>query len=468
MKEKSQEKELLPNLRPNTEDFLTFLCYRGTNNLPKNLDFQNRNNPSQPSTSGEASTSTGNKTSPEKKKSEAKNESKKKKAKIEKKIEEPDVKASTSTSEKDPKTGFIPFAVRKRAEFVPEKNDKKKQQQNNKKKQQSLSNGKESPAGTKPSRSNDNEETPVLVEDKTLTKKGNKRKSKNANDDSVTSFEKSPLKTPKLDKSTKVEVKLPENAISETSRREEKSEIKNKSPKKDEEKRRTRMSAPRNYASHDDDDDFDFEDPKYFSSDDDEPLMKTITKTKKQEVSTKVDVPILENPPVEPKKRGRKKLKPSPEVEVLKELPEIEVKLSEKKKVGRKKKIVTVDPEVAENSQATDVSENEARGRPTRKTKEAATIYMELIGRKLTLDNSSDNDSSSLDSLEAPNYKKMALLESKMRANLTKTKDISFEFKREEKKVSLMEFKLIKYCLLKCLFCFIVDIPKNNTRHKDF
>ena len=427
-------------MRPNTEDFLTFLCYRGTNNLPKNLDFQNRNNPNQPSTSGGASTSTGNKASPEKKKYEAKNEFKKKKEKIVKKIEEPDVKPSTSTSEKDPKTGFIPFAVRKRAEFVPEKNDKKKQQQNNKKKQQSLSNGKESPAGSKPSRSNDNEEAPVLADDKTSAKKGNKRKSKNAIDESVTSLEKTPLKTPKLDKVAKVEVKVPEKAISETSRKEEKSEIKNKSPKKEDEKRRTRMSAPRNYASHDDDDDFDYEDPKYFSSDDDEPLMKTITKTKKPEVPAKIEnVPVVEVPLVEPKKRGRKKLKPSPEVEVQKEQPEVEVKSSEKKKVGRKKKIVSLDPEVAEHSQAntTDLSENEARGRPTRKTKEAATIYMELIGRKLTLDNSSDNDSSSLDSLEAPNYKKMALLESEMRANLTKTKDISFEIKREEKKVSL-------------------------------
>lgn len=450
----------MPNLRPNTEDFLTFLCYRGTNNLPKNLDFQNRNNPNQPSTSGgSASTSTGNKASPEKKKLEAKNESKKKKDKIVKKIEEPDVKPSTSTSEKDPKTGFIPFAVRKRAEFVPEKNDKKKQQQNNKKKQQSLSNGKESPAGSKPSRSNDNEEVPVLVDEKASAKKGNKRKSKNTNDDSVTSFEKSPLKTPKLDKVVKVEVKVTEKAISETSRKEEKSENKNKSPKKEEEKRRTRMSAPRNYASHDDDDDFDYEDPKYFSSDDDEPLMKTITKpTKKSEVPVKAEVPVVENPPAEPKKRGRKKLKPSPEpVEVQTETPEVEVKSSEKKKVGRKKKIVTLDPEVAENSQAntTDLSENEARGRPTRKTKEAATIYMELIGRKLTLDNSSDNDSSSLDSLEAPNYKKMALLESEMRANLTKTKDISFEIKREEKKVSLRWIQLSSVDLI----LYFVDIP---------
>lgn len=34
--------ELLPIKRPNTEDFLTFLCFRGTPILPQNLDFFNR------------------------------------------------------------------------------------------------------------------------------------------------------------------------------------------------------------------------------------------------------------------------------------------------------------------------------------------------------------------------------------------------------------------------------------------
>lgn len=35
--------ELLPNRRPNTEDFLTFLCFRGTSVLPSHLDFFNTN-----------------------------------------------------------------------------------------------------------------------------------------------------------------------------------------------------------------------------------------------------------------------------------------------------------------------------------------------------------------------------------------------------------------------------------------
>jgi protein Jumonji len=87
---------------------------------------------------------------------------------------------------------------------------------------------------------------------------------------------------------------------------------------------------------------------------------------------------------------------------------------SDKEDDRKKKKIDT--PNTAENS------ENEQRSRPSRKTKEAATIYMEIIGRKLTLHDSSDNDSS-LDSLEIPNLKRVELMENELKANMdTKTK----------------------------------------------
>uniref|UniRef100_A0A182S6Z2 Uncharacterized protein n=1 Tax=Anopheles maculatus TaxID=74869 RepID=A0A182S6Z2_9DIPT len=51
----SQVPELLPNMRPNTEDFLTFLCFRGTPVLPPALDFFNKTN----STAGNSSGSGG-------------------------------------------------------------------------------------------------------------------------------------------------------------------------------------------------------------------------------------------------------------------------------------------------------------------------------------------------------------------------------------------------------------------------
>lgn len=129
-KEKSPEKDVLP-VRPSTEDFLTFLCFRGTNALPRELDFDN-------STYNQPSTSANSKAASPQKKSEASKDDKKKnntnKKSLEK-IEKIDPKSTTKKNEElsspspqkeiDPKTGFIPFAVRKRAEIVPTKVEKK-------------------------------------------------------------------------------------------------------------------------------------------------------------------------------------------------------------------------------------------------------------------------------------------------------------------------------------------------------
>lgn len=70
----------------------------------------------------------------------------------------------------------------------------------------------------------------------------------------------------------------------------------------------------------------------------------------------------------------------------------------------------------------TDQSENETKtGRPMRKTKEAAAIYMELIGQKLNL--SDFNDDLSDDSFpELPNVKKTEQMENELKANLGKEK----------------------------------------------
>lgn len=71
----------------------------------------------------------------------------------------------------------------------------------------------------------------------------------------------------------------------------------------------------------------------------------------------------------------------------------------------------------------TDQSENEVRsGRPMRKTKEAAAIYMELIGQKLNFSDF-DDDNYSMDSFpELPNVKKTEQMEIEIKANYAKDK----------------------------------------------
>lgn len=73
----------------------------------------------------------------------------------------------------------------------------------------------------------------------------------------------------------------------------------------------------------------------------------------------------------------------------------------------------------------TDFSENETKtaARPTRKTKEAATIYMELIGHKLNLHDTDEEGASSMDSYpELPNVKKTQQLEEECRQNVKEQK----------------------------------------------
>lgn len=502
-REKSPERELLPNLRPNTEDFLTFLCFRGTSSLPKELDFTNSLN--QPSTSGASSSS---KAGTEKKKQD-KNDSSKKKAANAKKNEpvsspqvkniEKEIKQPPPIAEKDPKTGFMPFAVRKRAEVYPVKNDKKKSQPNSAKKNAKQQQQKSSDASEKDTSSSGPRTTRANpVEDKqqrnhddsksSSNKNNNKRKSQNDEEHSE-SVASSSFKNIKLDKSPRIELTPIEKVPIEidTLKKDSKvnNSVKKKSPnKKEDDKRQTRLSALKNPAASSTPKDGmkngkqTPELKKYFSSsDDDEPLVKVEPKSKKQKVqneSKKIEAESKNesslnktNNSVNNKSqndtqnskpgRGRKKKvvspaavekEKSPELEKFKEQQQQQQSTTavedstEKKKVGRKKKSL-LDAEKA-NSQAntTDLSENETRGRPMRKTKEAATIYMELIGRKLTLHDSSDNDSS-LDSLEVPNLKRVELLENELKANIEKEK--AEKKKAEEKKVSLIKLIILKF-----------------------
>lgn len=94
----------------------------------------------------------------------------------------------------------------------------------------------------------------------------------------------------------------------------------------------------------------------------------------------------------------------------------------EKKKRGRK--AGTGKKEAEKTDSIHEFSEPEAptrTARPSRKTKEAATIYMELIGRKLSLRELSDDDS--LDSLELPNIQRMQQLEDEIKSTHEKNFD---------------------------------------------
>lgn len=398
---------MLPNLRPRTEDFLTFLCFRGTNSLPKELDFQNN-----------ASTSGTSKASPEKKSKDSEPSKKKPGPKKNETVTSNETEVTKKPAETDPKTGFMPFAVRKRAEIHPAKNDKKKLQMLAKKKQTK----EEIANATRTTRANPVDEKPE--EAPGSSKKTAKRKSTAADESQNTSTvsakeieSSSEKKVPNSKKNTKLEEKLSK-------------EVKSASKAKDE-KRETRLSAVRGPSTSTPSAQNGVKTPisdKYFSSDDDDlPLVKAEPKNKKAKLQdpppkseTKVEIEV---PKVKSNRGRKKKVVPPVEPEPEPEKVEESEAQPEKKKVGRKKKI-SVDMEIA-NSQAntTDMSENEARGRPMRKTKEAATIYMELIGRKLTLhENSSDNDSS-LDSLEVPNLKRVELMENEMKANCEKAKE---------------------------------------------
>lgn len=440
VKEKSQEQELLPNLRPNTEDFLTFLCFRGTSALPKELDFQNTLN--QPSTS--KASNKPSKASPEKKTKDLKNDSKKKAGKTETvtSAKEAEALKPSKVTEKDPKTGFMPFAVRKRAEIHPAKVDKKKLQSKKKQavKSEETVHDNEASNGPRTTRANPIEDKPADNLNKSV--KSTKRKS--------AILDASP--TPNTPEK-KVELSNFEKVPTEITKKETKTNSNKKSAKK-EVVRQTRLSAVRNTSSASKEignGDYDFD--KYFTSDDedDEPLVKSEPKNKKaklndtsvnsiafsSEANTSRNNITNDSKSQEPVKsnRGRKKkvVQPEPEKRVEKEVSPAPDTSKEKKKVGRKKKL-NADLEIA-NSQAntTDLSENETRGRPMRKTKEAATIYMELIGRKLTLQDSSDNDSS-LDSLEVPNLKRVELLENELKANCEKAKEAEAEKKKQETK----------------------------------
>lgn len=353
--EKSPEKEVrsaLP-IRPTTEDFLTFLCFRGTSALPKELDFDNSTYKNQ-----QPSTSSNAKASPQKKATAKKPvESKKAESKVQAR------KNEEQQREIDPKTGFIPFAVRKRAEIHPVKVENKK-----------INVTKKAAAATKKDEALPIAETSTAsVNDSNKTKSAPNSSKKSAKNEKLTNDKRATRNTVVTNP---VLTSTPKKQPSEE-RLQVKSEPK---PKK------AKIAAVENLNNTD----------------------SKVTKAadKKSDSTDKAaQQPVKSN-------RGRKKkivdTKPPEDIKEPQPPPVVEV--------PAKKKKTRMSMEVAPLTSA-EISESEnVRGRPMRKTKEAATIYMELIGRKLTLHDSSD-ENSTLDSLEVPNLKRVEQMEIEMKTN---------------------------------------------------
>lgn len=365
--EKSPEKEIrsaLP-IRPTTEDFLTFLCFRQTSALPRELDFDNSTySQPQPSTS---------KASPAKKTTV--NDKKKTTENSNKKTIQPKKNEEQQQREIDPKTGFIPFAVRKRAEIHPVKLDNKKTNSATKKaaaaaKKDEIASAQQAAAETSSKSSANN------VSDKTKNAPSSSKTKTIDSKKSAANEKRATRNTPVLTSTPKSQEPPPPTQV--------RSEPKTKKAK---------VEVDNNLNSTD---------------------SKLLLKNADKKTTDNSSDTVVQPPPVK-SNRGRKKkiVDPKP--------PEVEKAKSEDKPEGvpAKKKKTRMSMEVAAlNSSFELIEETEGvRGRPMRKTKEAATIYMELIGRKLTLHDSSD-ENSTLDSLEVPNLKKVEQMELEMKTNV--------------------------------------------------
>lgn len=99
-----------------------------------------------------------------------------------------------------------------------------------------------------------------------------------------------------------------------------------------------------------------------------------------------------------------------------KSLSKDESKILTKKLISKSK---TLD---SSNVSDSDVSKGNRTPRPSRKTKEAATLYMELLGQRLNTSHNIDEDNSSLDSFpELPNVRKTEQMENELKAQNVKT-----------------------------------------------
>ncbi|XP_044731636.1 protein Jumonji [Chrysoperla carnea] len=341
--------ELLPSKRPNTEDFLTFLCFRGTAILPPSLDFFNSITSHTETTENDVKTET----------------------------EKGSELTATAVSPNQPADRpFVAFGVRKRADpFIQTRMDHKRRHaltvQALRRKYQNQRMAKMRAIAI--SKINDDGGTFMRTRSSgkavgKSTKKNDKRKL------SVKTKSKVPIVT-SLPKTPKRSVVVKRNMRLRSGGKIIQPKV--LSPKKKIIVKPQPLPIKKTDTSSE------------FSSDDNQPLVKTVVKPTKSIKSVKKLSKI-----------------------VTKKIPVLPVKSKNTKKV-----ILQSNSQTGRFTRS-NKSTPKISQRPTRKTKEAAALYMEMLGRKLSvLENEADDETLSIDSFpELPNVKRAVQRENEIKA----------------------------------------------------
>lgn len=503
--------ELLPNRRPNTEDFLTFLCFRGTSVLPQHLDFFNTNkNVDQSQIKPKVENTVASCSTKDAVKKEGKDVS------IDSEKREIDKADKETNQEDEASSKFIPFAVRKRADTVAAGSRKKTVQALKKKYQDQRIAKNKTPCKTRSSATKEEVDIAATTqkvkesESETKTSKNvdtdtanesttnvrNKRKLRGnaggmqheeeavVNHSRKTAKETNNQKSVEQEKTTKAVTRTTKPVDTTPAKvKNGKSEIEEETVKPTRNTRQRSYSLPKPDAKvirlekaekvekvHPTDESASKNNKKgnkkeqsvaseeEFSSDDDLPLVGKKKKKNMQEAKPKRSLKRTSNRRNQSQERdekagrnnsvGRKSdtsSKMSEPMSKRKSVDQKKVTLSKKSNKGptgteKRAESGKSDMESQEDGKKnvkptkrkrrneftdlsqTDQSENETKaGRPMRKTKEAAAIYMELIGQKLNLSDCDDN--LSMDSFpELPNVRKTEQMENELRANMGKEK----------------------------------------------
>lgn len=519
-----EPQELLPNRRPNTEDFLTFLCFRGSQMLPSHLDFFNTNkrSPAENVSSSKPSSSSSTNLMPScSSTSKSTNESVSRKAESNRTIPADVPEPNPADLEKP---NYIPFAVRKQADTVAIGNRRQSVNPNKKRSLEAAAGAAPRPANgqsrgrprlsTKDSQTSDDVE-PEKATNKSLNESKNsianssideKMKSKrnlrsslvgsasgSTKDDDSEVLERITSKSEKEPNSKKPtrKSKLAEEAAGSEQDsgekpekiRKESAEAKITPVKNTKVDGRAKKNGEKEIAAAKKDDGSVKKEeksvplrvtrlksiysprPEVDDNTSEKSGKKDNAKSKQSsllEISSDDEKPAVAKiapKPASPQKAGAKRqsLKQNKNIDQKSECSSQESEPVAKKRLsGRKSSAHTADSKTKSSDKGkddiksgnesqddienttkkrkkrrneftdlsqTDQSENEVRaGRPMRKTKEAAAIYMELIGQKLNLGDF-DDDNYSLDSFpELPNVRKTEQIENEIRANAAKEK----------------------------------------------
>ncbi|CAD7082818.1 unnamed protein product [Hermetia illucens] len=437
--------ELIPHKKPSAEDLVTYICFRGTPGLPPHLDFFNQNkNATKDETDNKNEVATPNEVNKSKSPANAPGKKTNKNNDKNDKNEKNDTQPNANSMEKADKKSEPPekekpepmgYAARKRADQVVEGNRKFKNNERLTRLRERLPKKSEtnrrSPrtrSAYKPESDEEEDEDDEAVSEisepkKTPPKKATGRGRRKA----VTPPAKEEQPCPEPEQPAEEE--KPSTPVSnlrnkrnqaKTPATPEKKKEEEKKPVQSNDKKATpipdkvttpspekvAVSTPEKKAAPISE--------KKAAPTPDKNERRADSVSKKSDVSSKLSSKGGKKTPV--KRNLKEKAKSENEEDAVDITPP-------KPKRGKK----AVEPEASKKSQ-TDSSQRSANntpelenrtGRPMRKTKEAATIYMEWIGLKLNL----DDDGSSLDSFpELPNAKETQKIENELKQNTLKAK----------------------------------------------